>query len=46
MRDIADNLGFVLRLVVLGGIEGELADQLALLGDDPHVEVRDQHQDP
>jgi hypothetical protein len=29
-------------LVVLGGVDGELAEQLAVFGDDPDVEVVDE----
>jgi hypothetical protein len=35
----------VLGLVVATGVQGELAQQLAVLGDDPHLQISDQDQD-
>ena len=32
-------------LVVAGGVEGQSAEDLAVVGEDPHVEVGDEDQD-
>jgi hypothetical protein len=52
-RDIPDGcretsrtiLGSSAGLVVLGGVDGEAAEELAVVGDDPDVEVGDEEQD-
>ena len=49
-RDIPDRLGTLsgpfLGLVGLGWVDGELGDDLAVVGEDPHVSVGDEEHDP